>query len=225
MTLLEMQAANQDFTLLSVMDSAFKAYGRILSGFDTNDLLAELAQKPLPSEGNIYVPSDEGLEDLAIKSQLQREIYGNMPIEIGYCNGNSNKLNALEYHKCPEVNIATEDIVLFLGKQELIEHDQYNSADVVAFFVPKGVMIELYGTTLHFAPCKTTSRGFRTLVVLPKGTNEDFTPAEFARVQDKTLFKINKWLLSHPENDRMMSQGAHPGLYGKNFELKQPVEV
>lgn len=223
MKLTEMQKANSDFNLYSVEDKRFKEYGVILGEFDTKELLTKLEEKPLPAEGNIYVPSDPDLESLAIKNTLQREIYGNMPIQIGYCNGNSNKLNALEYHKCPEINIASEDIVLFLGKMELIENASYNSKNVEAFLVPKGTMIELYGTTLHFAPCKTTDAGFRTIVVLPKGTNEDFEQNQLASIQERTLFKINKWLLSHPENERMMGLGAHPGLYGKNFELKQPV--
>lgn len=225
MKLTEMQQANPDFPLYSVADPRFKEYGMILEGFDTTELLAGLAEKPLPTEGNIYVPSDAALEALAIRDELQREIYGDMPIQIGYCNGNSYMLNALEYHKCPEINIATEDIVLFLGQLSLVENDTYDSKNVVAFYLAKGTLIELYGTTLHFAPCKTTEAGFRTIVVLPKGTNEDFREEQLAEIKDKTLFKINKWLLSHPENQRMMGMGAYPGLQGTNYELKQPVGV
>ncbi|EOI55425.1 DUF4867 family protein [Enterococcus gilvus] len=225
MKLAEIQEVNSNFDLYSVEQDCFEEYGRILKNFDTRELLIKLQEKPLPSEGNVYVPSDHELESLTIKDELQREIYGNLPIQIGYCNGNSNKLNALEYHKCPEINIATEDIVLFLGKMSLIKDDSYSSKNVVAFFVPKGTLIELYGTTLHFAPCKTTEIGFRTIVVLPEGTNEDFEQQDLDRIKDKTLFKMNKWLLSHPENDRMIGMGAYPGLYGENFELKQPVGV
>lgn len=225
MILTEMQQTNTDFRLFSVEDKEFRKYGRIKVGFDVKELLDSLSCKPLPAEGNIYVPSDADLESLDISNDLRREIYGNMPIQIGYCNGNSNKLNALEYHKCPEVNISTEDIVLFLGTIELIENDSYSTEDVEAFFVPKGTLIELYGTTLHFAPCKTNNSGFRTIVVLPKGTNEEFDSKDAGNVQDRTLFKINKWLLTHPENERMMGLGAYPGLHGKNYELKQPVEV
>src|SRR5699024_12860421 len=50
-----------------------------------------------------------------------------------------------------------------------------------AFLVPAGTMIEVYATTLHYAPCSAQEKGFRCVVILPKGTNTELTfavPAE-----------------------------------------------
>ena len=51
------------------------------------------------------------------------------------------------------------------------EH-KLDTAKVKAFRVPAGALVEVYSTTLHYAPCHTDARtGFRVLVALPKGTN------------------------------------------------------
>ena len=41
--------------------------------------------------------------------------FGEMEIQIGYCNGHNSMLNALEYHKSSEINVAATDAVLLLG--------------------------------------------------------------------------------------------------------------
>lgn len=41
-----------------------------------------------------------------------------------------------------------------------------------AFRIPSGTAVELYATTLHYAPCNASDGGFLVAVVLPKGTNE-----------------------------------------------------
>lgn len=221
----EIRKSNPNLRIAHVTDPVFKEYGRVIESIDCTELMKELVKRPLPDSGNIYVASDEELEKLPVAEALQNEVFGGLPIEIGYCNGNSYQLNALEYHKCPEVNIATEDIILFLGKTSKITDETYRAEDVQPFFIPKGVLIELDGTTMHFAPCKTSEKGFRTIVVLPKGTNQDLTEEQLSSVQSKTLFKLNKWLLAHPENERMINQGAYVGLFGENLQINQPVVV
>nr|WP_260866261.1 DUF4867 family protein [Paenibacillus xylanexedens] len=52
----------------------------------------------------------------------------------------------------------------------------YTSPNARAFFQPKGTVIELYSTTLHYAPCQTNHDGYLTLVVLPEGTNQPLAP-------------------------------------------------
>lgn len=217
----EIKKRNLDFPIYHVEDEKFKEYGQIIHGIDCQQLLNELKKRPIPEEGNYYVASDPELESLSVAEIFQREIYGGLPIQIGYCNGNGFKLNALEYHKCPELNISSEDIILFLGKTAKIVEDQYSSAEVEAFYLPKDVLIELDGTTMHFAPCKTTNKGFKTIVVLPKGTNEDFSPDQLASIKSKTLFKTSKWLLAHSENEQMIQRGAYKGLHGVNYQVNQ----
>ena len=68
-----------------------------------------------------------------------------------------------------------------------------------AFLIPAGTTIEVYATTLHYAPCNVAASGFKCVVVLPKGTNTDITLEEKHTPEDDLLFARNKWLLSHPD--------------------------
>ena len=143
--------------------------------------------------------------------------YGEMPIQIGYCNGHNKLLNALEYHRDSEINIAATDAVLMLGKQEDITPDMtYDTSKVVAFLVPAGTAVEVYATTLHYAPCDPDGTGFKVAVVLPRGTNEALKSEHKGGVEDSHLTAVNKWLLGHPEG---VNEGDPLGLIGENLSL------
>ena len=45
------------------------------------------------------------------------------PAVIGYCNGHNSLLNAVEYHRSSEVNVAATDLILLIGMQQDIEAD------------------------------------------------------------------------------------------------------
>ena len=94
-----------------------------------------------------------------------------------------------------------------------------DTSKVKAFRVPAGVLIEVFATSLHYAPCHCDpSRGFRVLVALPMGTNTekpDITPRS---PEDKLLWARNKWLLAHPESGEA-KQGAYIGLAGENIDI------
>lgn len=143
-----------------------------------------------------------------------------MPIQIGYCNGNNSSLNGLEYHKGSEINYAITDLVLLLAHIWEIKNNQLNSENVVGFYLPVGTAIEVFSTTLHFAPCRVSDSGFKCLVVLPVGTNLalDEKP-EIITEEDKLLFMRNKWLIAHPEAERLVKNGAYIGIRGKNLCL------
>ena len=87
--------------------------------------------------------------------------------------------------------------------------------------MPAGVPVEVYATSLHYAPCHVDAgAGFRTAVVLPKGTNTakpDFAPA---CEEDKWMTARNKWLLAHPDAPEARS-GAHIGLKGVNISVAE----
>lgn len=105
---------------------------------------------------------------------MQNRAYGGMPIQLGYCNGSNHLLNCLEYHRDSEVDIAADDVILLLGKQDEIENGVYSTDKVAAFLLPAGMGVELYATTLHYAPCNgPEEEGFRVVIVLPRGTNTD----------------------------------------------------
>lgn len=126
---------------------------------------------PVP-DGVVYEPSVEVLEKLPVKTEIQNVVYGEMPIQIGYCNGHNQLLNALEYHRDSEINVAATDAVLMLGSLQDVEADfTYDTAKVEAFLVPAGTAVEVYATTLHYAPCDEDGTGFQVAIILPKGTN------------------------------------------------------
>ena len=91
--------------ILSVNDNEFKKYGRVVDNVDFTELIQELKRTPIPS-GVVYEPAVKELEALPIRLDISSVVYGEMPIQIGYCNGHNSKLNALEYHRDSEINIA-----------------------------------------------------------------------------------------------------------------------
>ena len=208
-----------------VTDAAFRKYGRTIPEFDFSELVEKLAETPLP-EGVVYEPSVEFLEALSVKGKLETAYYGELPIQIGYCNGHNSKLNALEYHRSSEINVAATDAVLMLGCQQDVEEDfTYDTSKVEAFLVPAGTAVEIYATTLHYAPCGVDGKGFQVAIVLPKGTNYPLAcshvrAAEGAADQEDCLITAaNKWLIGHPEGG--LEEGCFLGLKGKNLDIAE----
>ena len=185
-----------------VAERPFLKYGRVVPNYDCSEILKELNKTPYPKGGTIYNPSDAHLESLAFFQEIQEREFGGLPIQFGYCNGNSRKLNALEYHRSSEINVAGTDLILLVGSQTDIDPEKftYDTSLVKAFFVPAGTIVEIYATTLHFAPCNAAKGGFRDLVVLPRGTNLALEKKPAPAGEDRLLFAKNKWLIAHPES-------------------------
>ena len=199
-----------------VTDPAFRKYGQVLEGYDFTGLIKEMKHTPVP-EDVIYVPSVEELEALYIMKDLQNKGYGGLPIQIGYCNGHNKKLNAVEYHRNSEINVAVTDLVLLIGHQQDIEPDHtYDTSKIEAFLVPAGTGIEVYATTLHYAPCHVNEGGFQCVVVLPKGTNTDLTFQTEKTGEDSLMTAKNKWLIAHED---AKIAGAFNGLKGENITI------
>ena len=203
---------------LSVYDEAFRAYGRVLSGYDTKELIEAMCRIPLPETGTAYEPGIPSLEETAIFPALKERAYGGMPLQLGMCWGHNTKLNALEYHRDSEINIGDKDFVLLLAKRDEIEDGKLDTAKVKAFCVPAGVVVEVFATALHFAPCQTTEEGFRVAVALPLGTNTEKPEIEELDWEDRLLFARNKWLIAHAESPQA-NNGAYVGLVGKNIDI------
>lgn len=211
-------------TILPISDPAFASYGKILEGYDTQELLRTLeAATPLP-QGVEYVPSQPELEALPLTSLLASNAYGGMPIQMGWCNGHNTKLNCLEYHRDSELNCGTEDFILLLARMDDIAPDgTLDTGLVKAFRVPAGVLVEVYATTLHYAPCSAAKgAGFRVLVALPKGTNGPRPDIQVLNREDPMLWACNKWLLAHPESSEA-AQGAPAVLRGENIDIAADV--
>lgn len=210
--------------IYSVFDAEFKDYGQIVTGYDVTELLATLeSATPLP-EGVEYVPEQPELQALPITQEISDRLYGGMPIQMGYCNGHNTTLNCLEYHRDSEVNLGTEDFILLLGKQGQIgEGGLFDTADAKAFLCPKGMMVEVFATSLHYAPCSAKKgAGFKVLIVLPRGTNTDKPVFEPKNREDTLMTARNKWLLAHPESPEAKG-GAVVGLKGINIDISNDI--
>lgn len=115
--------------------------------------------------------------------------------------------------------IGREDFILLLAKIDEIVDGVLDTAKVKAFRVPKGKIVEVYATTLHYAPCHTDpAKGFRVMVALPRLTNTD-KPAGVAEGGDARYLRArNKWLLAHEESEEA-KEGASVALIGVNIDL------
>jgi ureidoglycolate hydrolase len=215
-----MKTEDNNMKIQSVSDDAFRTYGRVVDGYDYKLLLERLEDTtPKPADSVIYVPSDAGLEDTPAYAQLRDNCYGGMPIQIGYCNGTNTKLNCFEYHRDSEIDIAADDAILLVARQQDIIDGRIDSSKTEAFLCPKGTAVELYATTLHYAPCSARKgEGFRVVIVLPKGTNEDAPEIKVTNDNDKYLWARNKWLIAHPDSAEA-ADGAQAGITGENVDI------
>ena len=211
----------------SIFSKSFAKYGKVLTGYDVKDLLKKLDDTTKkPDNAVIYEPSDAGLESLPIAKELSDNAYGGMPIQIGYCNGNNTKLNCLEWHRGSELNIPANDMVLLLAPLQSVKKGKLDTGLVEAFYVPKGTVVQVYETTLHYAPCnavkngEVSKEGFRVVIVLPKDTNTEKPAIKEIDFEDKLLWARNKWLIAHPDSSEA-KQGAFVGLTGKNIDIAQ----
>ena len=207
----------------SVFDPSFARYGKVIKGFDTAALEAEMAKLPCPDGAVVYVPSVKELEALDVMQTFTDQLYGGMPIQIGYCNGDNHVMNCLEYHRDSELNLACTDMILLLGLEADVDFEkyEYDTAKVEAFLAPKGTLVEVYATTLHYAPCHVDAeKGFRVLVALPKGTNTEKPDITPLTAEDQYLWACNKWLLAHPDSAEAAA-GAVAALVGENIDLEK----
>ena len=204
----------------SVFDPEFKPYGQIVEGMEeaAAEICAVLATTPL-AEGVAYTAEEPRLQQLPAMQEVSQRLFGGMPVQLGWCNGYNTKLNCLEYHRDSEFNVGTEDFVLLLARQEEIRDGVLDTENVKAFWVPAGVMIECYATTLHYAPCHADpAKGFRVLIALPRGTNTDKPVFEPKSWEDRLLRARNKWLLAHADAPEA-ADGAYVGLVGENIDI------
>lgn len=211
--------------ILPVTDPAFREYGRIITNVDFAGLVEAMKKTPVP-EGVVYEPGIPELEALPVMQALSEVVYGGMPIQIGYCNGHNTKLNAVEYHRDSEINVAATDAILILGRLQDVEADHtYETSKMEAFLVPAGMAVEVYATTLHYAPCSVEGKGFQVAIVLPKGTNYPLkaahpkTSGTSTDNEDHLITAVNKWLIGHAEGG--LEPGSFLGLKGKNLDIAE----
>ncbi|MCL2371410.1 DUF4867 family protein [Candidatus Saccharibacteria bacterium] len=200
----------------------FARYGFVVEGkYDFTELLAVLAANTdCPTERVIYEPECKALHELPIYRQLRDSLYGDMPLQLGYCNGHNLQLGCLEYHRGSEFIIATTPIVLLVADLRDIIGGEIDTSEVQAFWVPAGTAVMLYETTLHYAPCTAPGEsGFRAVIGLPQGTNLIMQEPDEMTVEGRALYATNKWLYAHPDSSEAKS-GAYVGLKGPDIVLQ-----
>ncbi len=201
-----------------ITSPAFQKYGKVVQGIDFSGLIKAMDPTPLP-DSVVYEPSVPELEALPVYKELQSKTYGELPIQIGYCNGRNYLLNAFEYHRSSEIDVAATDAILLLGLQQDISDDfTYDTSHVEGFLLPKETAVELYATTLHYAPCSVGDNGFKVAIVLPRGTNYPLKD-KHEGWEDSLLAATNKWLVGHAEGG--LPEGTHIGLVGRNIDCRE----
>jgi hypothetical protein len=214
-----------DVPIYSVKKQEFRSYGHVLKGYDLSELIDYVdLNTSIPDKGNCYIASVNEMETMSAFQQLTDKVFGGMPIQIGYCNGKNNTYNGFEYHKGSEIYVAVTDCMMALGHSYDIVENSYANSQATVFFIKKGTIIELFQTTLHLSPIRVCNEGFKTVVVLPRGTNTPFSVEEKIAEstedpEQKLLLYRNKWMIAHPERVQLINQGAYPGIIGENKEL------
>jgi hypothetical protein len=216
-TLDRLRALNPARDIQAATQTEFSNYGELVTGFDFSVALDWLDNNsPIPDEGNCYVQGEPELEKLPLKEALENDFWGGVTCQIGYCNGRNTMLNGLEYHKCSELLVAGTDLVLFLAQRQELSDHRISSDKVKSFYLAKGEAVELYATTLHYVPCRVSEPYFRTLIILPQGTNLPLADSGGGGV----LRSCNKWFIAHEDSAAQRARGAFMGMNGENFSLE-----
>jgi hypothetical protein len=220
----KLKELNSSIPFHKATDAEFVRFGKVFEGLDFSSAIHHMdAETGIPAEGNVYVASCKDIEEKVALPDISSRFYQNSPIQVGYCNGRNSTLNGLEYHMGSEVFVAVTNLVLLLGSLEDVKDGKYDVQNVQAFYVEKGTCLEICSTTLHFAPCKVDDMGFKSIIILLKGTNTPLDEEDLRnRKADKLLFAKNKWLIAHPERKPLMEKGAFGGIIGENIEIKYP---
>ena len=209
---------NKDKTIYAITDEAFRPYGRLLE-WDGAEVIAYLEKEEAQyaqMQKAQYVADREDLHGFAIFDTIRHEIFGELPIEIGVVKGRNQSATGTEFHQGSEVNIAVSDCLLVLGdKEKLVSQGQIDISDMKIFYVPKGTVMEVYSTTLHYTPIEASARGFSLVVVLIEGTNTDIEA-----VKGTMLTKKNKWYVCHASQTQKIEQGAVAGLTGALLKIE-----
>lgn len=205
---------NPNLDIKKMDDKTFCQYGRIIEN-DVEDILhfGDVYITP-PKCGNEYLASVKSVENLTSIQAVSKKVYGYMEVEAGICTGQNSTLSGIEYHQGSETIIAISDYVLIVGKMQDMQDNYYDSGLCECFYVPRGTIVECFSTTLHYTPCKVTKDGFKTIVLLLKGTGDALVQRE------GILKKKNKWFIAHTSNHEKIEAGDFPGLRGPLLEIK-----
>ncbi len=200
-----------------ITDEIFSDYGNIIDGINAEEYIKLCNSIEFPKIGSVYAPSYEEFENISESEKIRHNCFGDVPVQIGICYGHNSLLNALEWHICNEINVALTDMIIILAKRSQVKNNCIDSSKCKAFFVPKGIAIEVYSTTLHYCPCEADKNGFAMVVGLTKETN---TELPYKPADGNILIAKNKWLIAHPNSDETVKNHYYPGIVGENYKIE-----
>jgi hypothetical protein len=230
MTILEQLRKKNTKIIYAIEDGVFNNYGRILK-VDLNESMMKFMEQDadFPEAGNCYIASQKELEIYPLKKWVEDNVYGQVETQVGYCNGNNSQVHGFEFHQCSEVFIAVTDCILALIEPHRpLWKKEYNIDDAHLFYIPKGTMIELYPMVGHFSPLRVHAEGFRSIIILSKGTNAPLphrnTQVKYDEMMEteakQEAFALNKWLYVHEDRMDLVDKGAYLYVIGDNSPIK-----
>jgi hypothetical protein len=211
---------NSNIEICSIFDDQFKAYGRVLDNSPYQNLCKLLESNTVITPNNVYAANEPKLFDIEAFNSA-KNFFGGIEIQIGYCNGKNTTLNGMEYHKSPEIIVSGTDILLFLATQsDLEDFSRLHSSCAKVFYAPQGSSFALNPGILHLSPSCVHKSGFKSVIILPKGTNLDLDEKiDDREIESKILFKKNKWMITHKNREPLVKQGVSIGVIGENTKL------
>jgi len=222
----ELRKINSKIEILSVVDKDFLSFGRVLTEAKA-DLAINAARGMWKVTDGIgaaaSVPEFEA--DKNLQTTIGTPVFAEMPIEVGWVYGRNDRLNGLEWHHGSEVHIPLEDCVFLLANWLEIQWSPKPSIDtkhILAFYAPKGTIVELKNWALHFVPINVSKKtGFCNLFVLLRGTAEPLQMPKSMASDHQVLIARNQWLIVHPKAADLVKAGNHVGIYGENITINQ----
>ena len=213
----------------SVFDQEFLKYGRIVKEYDFDELIG-VVKKEFPAVrkgddvGIEYQASYPPYEETSIFGILNNHYWGGLPCQFGILNGHNFVMNSREYHRCTEILVAVDDMVLMLGDLRDIKiingKFSYDTGLTELILLPKNTAIEMYQTALHYGPCSAhRNEGYRSVCILPRFVNFPAPTIKISSEEDKALRARGTWVITHPDAPEA-KDGAYVGLTGDNLNIQ-----
>ncbi len=213
---------NPNLTIHTVDEGLFGRYARLVQSPVFQEVASYIDKNTTIPERNTYVADIPELHSKRVDQALSL-FYGGLVPQIGYCNGPNFSMNGSEYHKGPELTIAITDCLMWwMLPEDLVDFDHVDSSKAEVFYIPQGCAFLLKPEILHLAPCKVDHRGYKTVIILPMGTNAPLDPEIKERYRQsgdpeaRILHMANKYMITHKDWQPLVGQGVHIGLRGEN---------
>ena len=167
---------NPGLVIHTVNEKLFSHYARLVSSPVFQGIADYIDHTTIIPDRNTYVADIPELHTKENDAALCA-FYGGLVPQIGYCNGPNFSMNGSEYHKGPELTIAITDCLMWwMLPEDLVDFDHVDSSKAEVFYIPKGCAFLLKPEILHLAPCKVDNAGYKTVIILPMGTNRPLDP-------------------------------------------------